>query len=47
MTSERRKHFRTHSGIELKTAFTPEDLGELFPDQALGAPGEYPFSRGV
>jgi methylmalonyl-CoA mutase N-terminal domain/subunit len=47
MTSERKKHFRTHSGIEMKTAFTPEDLGGMFPNQALSAPGEFPFTRGV
>lgn len=47
MTRERRKLFRTHSGIELKTVFTPEDLVEMVPEQDLGPPGEFPFTRGV
>src|SRR5262249_10667599 len=33
----------TSSGIELKSHFTPQDVG----DAKLGAPGEYPFTRGV
>ncbi|MCK6576701.1 MAG: methylmalonyl-CoA mutase family protein [Anaerolineae bacterium] len=40
------KHFRTSSGIEMKNAFTPDDLA-LDPQRDLGAPGEFPFTRGV
>ncbi len=47
MTRDRRKGFRTHSGIELKSTFTPEDLSGMDPEQDLGAPGEFPFTRGV
>ncbi|MDH5314193.1 MAG: methylmalonyl-CoA mutase family protein [Actinomycetota bacterium] len=40
---------RTDSGIELKPVYTAQDLAaERFdPDRDLGAPGEYPFTRGV
>ena len=45
---ERKKVFKTFSGIELKRVYTPADLG---PDydyfEKLGLPGEYPFTRGL
>jgi len=47
MIRDRRKGFRTHSGIELKSTFTPEDLSGMDPEQDMGAPGEFPFTRGV
>jgi methylmalonyl-CoA mutase N-terminal domain/subunit len=43
---ERKKEFATSSGIELKNHFTPEDA-ELDIERDLGAPGEFPFTRGV
>ncbi len=43
---ERKSEFRTTSGIELERCFTP---GFDYPGyaDALGFPGEYPFTRGV
>src|SRR5499425_2220925 len=43
---ERKEKFATSSGIEMKNHFTPEDAA---PDveRELGAPGEFPFTRGV
>jgi methylmalonyl-CoA mutase, N-terminal domain len=43
---ERKEKFTTSSGIELKNHFTPEDVA---PDveRDLGAPGDFPFTRGV
>ncbi|MCZ7545087.1 MAG: methylmalonyl-CoA mutase family protein [Anaerolineae bacterium] len=43
---ERREAFTTPSGIPLKRLYTPEDVN---PDygEALGFPGDYPFTRGV
>ncbi len=47
--SETREKFRTASGLELDPYYTPEDLeAEGFQDAAdLGAPGQFPFTRGV
>jgi methylmalonyl-CoA mutase N-terminal domain/subunit len=42
-SNDRKKRFATSSGIELKNHFTPADAGEA----ELGAPGEYPYTRGV
>lgn len=37
---------RTTSGIEIAPAYGPEDLAAWDPEQALGIPGEFPFTRG-
>jgi methylmalonyl-CoA mutase N-terminal domain/subunit len=37
---------RTLSGLELKTVYTPADVGDLDFDRDVGQPGEYPFTRG-
>ncbi len=39
----RKERFTTSSGIELKSCYTASDAGA----GELGAPGEYPFTRGV
>src|SRR5437763_1849343 len=39
------RHF-TDSGIEIRPVYTEEDLPESLPER-LGAPGEYPFTRGI
>ena len=44
---ERRSRFETTSGIEIDTAYTPEDLPDFNYDEQLGYPGEYPYTRGV
>ena len=44
MDEDRRE---THSGIELKPVYGPEDLAGFDPDRDLGRPGEPPFTRGV
>jgi len=43
---DRKEEFYTGSGIEIKQSYSAEDLR---PDLsgALGAPGEYPFTRGI
>ncbi|MCW5874264.1 MAG: methylmalonyl-CoA mutase [Anaerolineales bacterium] len=43
---ERKPSFTTSSGIELPTAITPGDV-HSDPGAALGAPGEFPYTRGV
>jgi methylmalonyl-CoA mutase, N-terminal domain len=42
-----KRRFRTLSGRELKTFYTPEDVANWDPEQQLGFPGEFPFTRGI
>ena len=36
----------TDSGVELRSVYGPEDLGDWDPDARLGDPGAFPFTRG-
>jgi methylmalonyl-CoA mutase N-terminal domain/subunit len=36
----------TDSGVELRSVYGPEDLGDWDPDVRLGDPGAFPFTRG-
>ncbi|MBI5628477.1 MAG: methylmalonyl-CoA mutase, partial [Candidatus Rokubacteria bacterium] len=36
-----------HSGIPVKPVYGPGDLAGFDPARELGAPGEYPFTRGI
>jgi methylmalonyl-CoA mutase N-terminal domain/subunit len=45
--AERRERFETPSGIELPVNFNPENTDPLDYDKDLGAPGEFPFTRGI
>jgi methylmalonyl-CoA mutase, N-terminal domain len=44
---ERRPRFATTSDIEIEDLYTADDLAGWDADEALGYPGEYPFTRGV
>ena len=44
---ERRERFATPSDIEIADVYTAADTAALVPDEALGFPGEYPYTRGV
>ena len=44
---ERRSRFATTSDIEIADLYTAADTADLVPDEALGYPGEYPYTRGV
>jgi methylmalonyl-CoA mutase N-terminal domain/subunit len=46
-SSERREHFETTSGIELPNDFNASNTEPLDYERDLGAPGEYPYTRGV
>ncbi len=43
---ERRARFETHSGIEVKRLYTPDDVANDYANKT-GFPGQYPFTRGV
>ena len=44
---QRRERFQSSSGLEIEPIYTPEDLNGFDYTEALGYPGEYPFTRGV
>jgi methylmalonyl-CoA mutase N-terminal domain/subunit len=44
---ERRAGFVTGSGSPVKRLYTPLDLGKRGYEDAIGYPGEYPYTRGV
>ncbi len=43
----REERFETSSGFLVDDLYTPEDISDLDYQEALGYPGEYPFTRGV
>ncbi len=45
--SERKERFTTLSGLPVDRLYTPENLAGWNPDEALGYPGVYPFTRGL
>src|SRR5437660_2274582 len=44
---ERREHFACPSGIELPVDFNPSNTESIDYEQDLGAPGEFPYTRGI
>lgn len=46
-TPERKERFTTLGGIPLKTIYTQEDLAGQDAETAIGAPGEFPYTRGI
>lgn len=47
MSKERREKFQTSSGIELLNDFNPDNTKPVDYADDLGAPGEFPYTRGV
>jgi methylmalonyl-CoA mutase N-terminal domain/subunit len=45
--AERKQRFATLSGIPLQTIYSPEDLRGWNAEEALGYPGEFPYTRGI
>jgi len=45
--AERKERFATLSGIPLQAVYSAEDLGGWNSDDALGYPGEFPYTRGI
>ena len=41
------ERIKAASGLEVKTAYTPDDLAGWESERDLGYPGEYPFTRGI
>ncbi|HXF91343.1 MAG TPA: methylmalonyl-CoA mutase family protein [Nitrospiraceae bacterium] len=44
---ERKSRFTSLSGLEIRRVYTADDLKGWTPDTELGAPGEFPYTRGV
>lgn len=47
MSKERRDKFETSSGIELPNDFNPQNTSPIDVENDLGAPGQFPYTRGV
>ncbi len=47
MAKERRDRFETSSGIELPNDFNPDHISNIEHAAHIGAPGEFPYTRGV
>ncbi|HYP49609.1 MAG TPA: methylmalonyl-CoA mutase family protein, partial [Pyrinomonadaceae bacterium] len=45
--TERRERFQTSSGIELPNDFNPTNTEQINYETDLGAPGAFPYTRGV
>jgi len=46
-SAERKDRFTTISGLPVDRLYTPESLPHWNPEEALGYPGEFPFTRGI
>jgi len=46
-SEERRERFETSSGIPVERSYTSADLSGFGEARDLGAPGEFPFTRGI
>lgn len=44
---ERKPRFTSLSGLDMNRVYTHNDLKDWSPDEELGAPGEFPYTRGV
>ncbi|RLI35068.1 methylmalonyl-CoA mutase [Candidatus Bathyarchaeota archaeon] len=44
---ERKKEFKTFSGIPLKRIYTPEDIKDIDYFEDIAFPGEFPYTRGI
>jgi methylmalonyl-CoA mutase N-terminal domain/subunit len=44
---ERRERFETPSGIQLPVDFNPDNTSAINYEEDLGAPGEFPYTRGI
>ncbi len=44
---DRERTFKTSSEIEVKTVYNPSDIADLNPQIDLGAPGDFPYTRGI
>jgi methylmalonyl-CoA mutase N-terminal domain/subunit len=46
-SAERKARFTTISGLPLERLYTDESLPNWDPEEALGYPGEFPYTRGI
>ncbi|HEU4684697.1 MAG TPA: methylmalonyl-CoA mutase family protein [Nitrospira sp.] len=44
---ERNTRFQSPSGLDINRVYTSDDLKNWSPDEELGAPGSFPYTRGV
>ena len=41
------KKFTTLSGVPVQALYTPDSLPDFKPERDLGAPGQFPYTRGI
>jgi methylmalonyl-CoA mutase, N-terminal domain len=46
-TKDRKERFQTLSGLPVERLYTEANLGGWNPEEALGYPGEFPYTRGI
>ena len=44
---ERKEKFTTLSGIPLERVYSRDALSNSDPEESIGYPGEFPFTRGI
>src|SRR4051812_39595698 len=44
---ERKSHFATISGLPIDRLYTEENLSDANPEDTIGYPGEFPYTRGI
>src|SRR3954471_12506156 len=44
---ERKSHFATISGLPIDRLYTEENLSDTNPEDTIGYPGEFPYTRGI
>jgi len=44
---ERKPRFTSLSGLDINRVYSRDDLQNWSPEHDLGAPGEFPYTRGV
>ncbi len=44
---ERKSRFTSLSGFDINRTYTSDDLKDWSPEEELGAPGEFPYTRGI
>jgi methylmalonyl-CoA mutase N-terminal domain/subunit len=45
--SQRKEKFTTVSGLPLESLYTAENLASQSPEETIGYPGEFPYTRGI
>jgi len=45
--ADRKQRFTTLSGLPLERLYTAENLSSTNPEESVGYPGQFPYTRGI